>query len=306
MANLTNKYLDLIGLEAFWNRAKNYISKEILDIDGTKVLLNNNDADSHSITFEISEIWKVLGGGAPGEGSGNLSQDVSTILGAYIKSFQGVEGSYITIGPSNKTNGAVDVKLTLNETKLTNALSAMKNVYENYTVNDIKFTDNNGAITLDSTNVKHGSKTISQVLEDVSNWDLGVTKLTAGDDTGDLVQIVIDKTDGKGDVTISIDDTKLNQSILNIANNVVSSIDGQKGAITLDSTSVGAGHVNFSITDNQISGIVVGLGTGAYDNFEECEDSQIYDIFGIVPPTPEGLINDGIADPDDVGSLFTI
>ena len=101
MANLSNKYLDLAGLEIFWNKAnayiKRHISGEISKIDGTNILLDNNDADSHSISYEISELWKVIGGGTPGEGSGNLSQDVSTILGAYVKSVEGDEGDYISI-----------------------------------------------------------------------------------------------------------------------------------------------------------------------------------------------------------------
>ena len=126
MANLTNKYLDFGGLESFWNKAKTYIANEILDIDGTKILLNNDDNDSHSITYEISEIWKVLGGDAPGEGSGNLSQDVSTILGAYVKSFKGVDGEYIKIGPPTKSNGPSDIVLTLDETVLKQKLSEIE------------------------------------------------------------------------------------------------------------------------------------------------------------------------------------
>ena len=111
------KYLDWTGLSKFWEKAKQYISTEILALDGTKIPLNVTVQDSPSITNQIEELWKVLGSGS-GTGSGNLSQDVSTILGAYIKSFKGVEGEYITIGPTTQTTGAQDVTLTLNENKL--------------------------------------------------------------------------------------------------------------------------------------------------------------------------------------------
>lgn len=115
--NLTNKYLDWYGLSRFWEKAKQYISTEILAIDGTKIPLNKDTQDSPSVTDQITELWNVLGNGS-GTGSGNLSQDVSTILGAYIKSFKGVEGEYITIGPTTQTTGAQDVTLTLNENNL--------------------------------------------------------------------------------------------------------------------------------------------------------------------------------------------
>lgn len=133
-----NKYLDWYGLSSFWGHAKQYISDEVLGLDGTKIMTRKSNNDSKSITDEIEALWMSIGD--PGEGGGNIAGNVSQILGAYVKSFTGKEGEFISIGPVEQTSGPVDLKLELNETKLKNKMDVLDTISSDY-INNVEFVE---------------------------------------------------------------------------------------------------------------------------------------------------------------------
>lgn len=116
----TQKYLDWYGLSLFWNKARQYISNEILALDATKIPVNLTQEPRTTISSEFEKLWTAIGGDAT-----DISGSISQILGAYVKTFKGASGNYINIKVNGieditqSTDGPADVELVIDETSLT-------------------------------------------------------------------------------------------------------------------------------------------------------------------------------------------
>lgn len=231
----TQKYLDWYGLGLFWNKLRQYITNQILGIDGTKILLDNNANNSPTVSSQIEDIWNAIGD----TGDGSLSGNIENILGAYIKSVEGTEASseigqetYLGIGYDDegikydKTSGAVDIKLKLDETKLKQKFQQIDGVTH---VNSIKVTGSNGINVTGAENQVSGdveitidATEINNTLSEIQNsFVKSLTVSDAKEDGNDYVNISGSPT--TGDVSVTVNDSKLSQKIsemdLSIGNN---------------------------------------------------------------------------------------
>lgn len=231
----TQKYLDWYGLGLFWNKLRQYITNQILGIDGTKILLDNNANNSPTVSSQIEDIWNAIGD----TGDGSLSGNIENILGAYVKSVEGTEASsaigqetYLGIGYDNegikydKTSGAVDIKLKLDETKLKQKFQQIDGVTH---VNSIKVTGSNGINATGAENQVSGDVEITIDATEINNTlseiqSSFVKSLTVSDTKqGGNDYVNISGSPTTGDVSVTINDSKLSQKIgemdLSIGNN---------------------------------------------------------------------------------------
>lgn len=138
--SVRTKYLDWTGLSRFWDKAKQYISNEILALDATKIPMNLTQETRTTISSEFEKLWNAIGGDAT-----NISGSISQILGAYVKSIKGKAGSYVTVGIEGvdidkSTSGAVDVELTIDETNLDKKIKILDTINSDY-INGVEFVE---------------------------------------------------------------------------------------------------------------------------------------------------------------------
>lgn len=256
MANLTSKYLDLSGLNQFWTRAKEYISKEILSIDGTKILLRNSNNDSKSVTDEIESLWQAIGD--TGENGGNIAGNVSQILGAYIKSFKGATGDYITIGPTDQTSGPTDLTLTIDESNLNQKIQILDTINDEY-INDIEFSEETGGNKYVSITPLEGgehkalfkiddSKIETALNQDSKNYAVNGQKFQ--DATNNNVILISNDIQHTNDSTLS--GTTLYEAIETIKSNQVTSISGGEGTYIDISFNKNSNNVTTSVDETKL------------------------------------------------------
>lgn len=136
--------------------------------------------------------------------SGRVSAlETDTVKGVSATDSKDGGNDYVNIS-SSEADGVVSI--VLDDQKLSQAIAGIDTSYKDYTVNGKQFSTNNGSVILDSTDIKHGSDTISEALTNLSN-KVVVTKIESGDGENDLVKIAV--SPNSGDVSISIDETNL-------------------------------------------------------------------------------------------------
>lgn len=226
------KYLDWTGLSKFWDRAKQYISDEILSLDSTKIPMVLDQTPRVTISAEIEKIWGAIGG----DGNTNISGSINQILGAYVKSVKGADGTYIDISINGvdldkKTEGAIDVELVVDETSLNNKFNEITS--KNY-VNTIQVNGDSG-ITVTSTDNKStgdvvlalDTTALQQSIQGIStSYVKSLSVAEAEADGNDYVKI--SKNTTTGDVTVTVDDT----GVKNAFEGVGQTIDGINGEIS--------------------------------------------------------------------------
>ena len=221
----TQKYLDWYGLGLFWNKLRQYISNQILDIDGKSIVLDNDTSDSPTVTSQINELWEAIGS-TTGSG-GSISENIQNILGAYIKSIEGTSASeqtYVGVGYGkdnityDKSSGAVDIKLRLDESKLKQKFQQIDSIIY---VNTIKASGTNGISVTGAENQSSGDIELVVNGGDLSNRiseieTSYVKKVSVADKkTGgnEYVTATVTPTEGTGEITITIDDSKVTQAL---------------------------------------------------------------------------------------------
>jgi hypothetical protein len=308
----TQKYLDWYGLSLFWNKARQYISNEILALDATKIPMNLTQEPRTTISSEFEKLWNAIGGDAT-----NISGSISQILGAYVKTFKGASGNYINIKVNGveditqPTTGAVDVELVIDETSLTQKLEEITN--KNY-VNTLTITGDEGitvtgdktsgdvALTLDTSPLQQSIQGITASY--VKSLDVSEANTNGNE------YVSISKNASTGDVVVTINDSKVGgkfsevgQSIANInakdgeqdgqissisqtltghtASDHVTKFGGQTGVITLDDDAANStgGTVKFAMSGNKLTASVRGLGSAAYVDPAPYTTEQIEGIF---------------------------
>ena len=307
----TQKYLDWYGLSLFWNKARQYISNEILALDATKIPMNLTQESRTTISSEFEKLWNAIGGDAT-----NISGSISQILGAYVKTFKGASGNYINIKVNGveditqSTTGAVDVELVIDETSLTQKLGEITN--KNY-VNTLTITGDEGiTVTGDKTSgdvaLTLDTSPLQQSIQNITASYVKSLEVSEANTNGNEY-VSISKNSSTGEVVVTIDDSKVGskfsevgQSITNIntkdgeqdgqiasviqtlsghtASDHVTKFGGQTGVITIDNAATGSGgSVQFTMTGNALSASVRGLGNAAFVDYTPYTTAQIEGLF---------------------------
>ena len=259
--NTTQKYLDLYGLQLFWNKARAYILANT-----TKV------TSSHAKKDESDVVWvNVTDGGATANGITYNIDDtaINTKFNAVdaelaeIKANAGVTGiitvdadletapDYVklTCSGSNPDEDGVkkgDVTITLDNSALDTKIEAIDKVAADEETSRVadeillagaKFTPGVDGAT--GSWAAEGAPTYKSITElsnalDTVNASL-VTTVTEGDSKGEdkgyvKLDVVSETNDGKGDITVAIDVTGLNTKIESIDGAHATEVAARKAA----------------------------------------------------------------------------
>lgn len=208
-----NEYLDWEGLKEFWVNAKQYIQTENAKQNGSNIFLD--DTASITIAGEITDINSKLQ---------NLRNGVDGILAEkkvnslYVEGDDNVsvtlesDGEGVVIDEvSGYLTGNVSIKID------SSALADRVLGLETGTIKSVTAVDakegGNDYVNISSsteagvTNITLDDTKLSQVITTINN-KVVVTKVESNDGDDDLVKVVV-SGDGTGDVSVSIDETKL-------------------------------------------------------------------------------------------------